>query len=86
MWEAEGGHGGADPQMLKYIFDPESESEDKYLRSADQRSGAWSILTGIAANVSMAEQRIVNVDELVSDLALPEYPAMPGADEALVMP
>jgi len=86
VWEAEGGHGGADPQMLKYIFEPEGQPVDTYLRAADQRSGAWSILTGVAANVSMAEQRIVTVDELVPDLPLPEYPAMPGADEALTMP
>ncbi len=86
IWEAEGGHGGADPQMLKYVFDPAGQPEDKYLRAADQRSGAWSILTGVAANISMAERRIVSVDELVPDLALPEYPAMPGVDEDLEMP
>jgi predicted dehydrogenase len=86
VWEAEGGHGGADPQMLKYIFEPENQPEDTYLRAADQRSGAWSILSGIAANVSMAENRPVRVDELVPGLELPEYPAMPTADEPLTMP
>ncbi len=85
VWESEGGHGGADPRMLKYIFDPASQPDDRYLRAADQRSGAWSILAGVAANVSMAENRVVNVDELVPDLALPEYPAMPREDEVLEM-
>jgi predicted dehydrogenase len=86
VWEAEGGHGGADPQMLKYIFDPEGQPEDKYLRAADQRSGAWSILTGIAANISMGERRVVAVDELVPGLELPDYPAMPAGNEPLEMP
>jgi hypothetical protein len=72
--------------MLKYIFEPENQPEDTYLRAADQRSGAWSILSGIAANVSMAENRPVRVDELVPGLELPEYPAMPTADEPLTMP
>lgn len=86
IWTAEGGHGGADPKMLKYVFDPSKQPEDKYLRAADQRSGAWSILTGIAANVSMAERRLVRVDELVPGLELPEYPVMPGPESKLKMP
>ena len=39
--------------MLDDLFDPRAEP-DKYLRAADQRGGAYSILTGIAANQSMA--------------------------------
>ncbi|MFO7821889.1 MAG: Gfo/Idh/MocA family oxidoreductase [Lentisphaeria bacterium] len=83
IWEAKGGHGGADPVMLKYIFDPESQPEDKYQRPADQRSGAWSILTGIAANHSMAENRPVRINELVSGIGTPDYPDMPSKDESL---
>ena len=83
VWRAEGGHGGADPVMLKTIFDPASQPEDKYLRAADQRAGAWSILTGVAANLSMRDGGVVRVPDLVPDLALPDYPPMPSADEPL---
>lgn len=86
VWEGEGGHGGADPEMLKHIFAPESQPDDKYLRAADHRAGAWSMLTGAAANLSMAENRLVQIDELVPGLALPNYPAMPAAEEPLDMP
>jgi len=86
LWTGEGGHGGADPVMLKYIFDAESQPEDKLLRAADHRAGAWSILTGIAANHSMAEGCPVRVDELVPGIAMPDYPPMPTGDEPLSVP
>lgn len=83
VWSGEGGHGGADPVMLDYVFAPEEQMEDPYKRAADQRSGAWSILTGIAANHSMRENRPIQIDELVPNLAFPDYPPMPSADEPL---
>jgi len=58
--------------MLRYIFDAEGQLRDKYQREADQRAGAWSILTGIAANRSMAGGRAVQIAESVPDLALPD--------------
>ena len=84
--EAEGGHGGADPLMLQYIFDPDNQPEDPCLRAADERSGAWSILTGVAANHSMREGRPIRVDELVPDIGMPDYPPMPSSQEPLQMP
>lgn len=84
LWTGEGGHGGADPVMLTYIFDPENQPADPLLRSADHRSGAYSILTGVAANVSMAEDRPVRIDELVSGVAMPDYPTMPAHTGPLV--
>ena len=54
VWTGKGGHGGADPIMLGYLFDPEHMEADKYGRASDQVAGAWSILTGIAANQSIA--------------------------------
>jgi predicted dehydrogenase len=48
-----GMHGGADPVMLGYIFDPEAMPEDRYNRASDHIAGAYSILTGIAANMSI---------------------------------
>ena len=55
VWEGEGDHGGADPIMLGYLFDPANMEADKYGRASDHISGAWSILTGIAANQSIAK-------------------------------
>lgn len=70
----EGGHGGADPIMLDHLFAPDTQPEDRLLRGADQRAGAWSILTGIAANRSIEWGREVVIDELVPGLELPDYP------------
>lgn len=86
LWVGEGGHGGADPVMLRYIFDPENQPEDKYMRASDQRAGAWSILTGVAANRSMDTGLPVRIDELVTGLEAPEYPAMPDATGSIPIP
>jgi predicted dehydrogenase len=85
IWKAAGGHGGGDRLMLKDIFDPASEP-DKYLRAADQRSGAYSILTGVAANRSMATGRPVMIADLVKGIGRPDYPPMPSTQEALPLP
>ncbi len=70
VWTGEGGHGGADPEMVKYLFDP-TQPPDKYGRPADYRAGAWSILTGIAANRSMERGTAVKISELVKGLEPP---------------
>jgi predicted dehydrogenase len=82
VWTGAGGHGGGDQPLLTDLFDPEAP-EDKYKRAADQRSGAWSIMTGVAANHSMAEGREVTVRELVGEVPLPDYPAMPTPKDPL---
>ena len=86
IWEAVGGHGGADPVMLRYIFDPENEPEDKYMRASDQRAGAWSIMTGVAANRSMVEDQVVRISDLLPGIGEPDYPAMPSANEPIPLP
>jgi hypothetical protein len=63
VWEAEGGHGGGDDLMLKDIFSP-GESLDPYGRAADQRAGAYSILTGIAAYHSIDSGLPVKIEDL----------------------
>ena len=70
-----GGHGGGDNPLLVDVFghDP---PEDPLERAADYVEGAWSILTGIAANKSMQTGGVVKVDELVSGLDEPTFPAM----------
>lgn len=61
--QAEGGHGGGDPVLLNDIFGvPEY---DPLHRAASYIDGAMSILTGIAANRSIATGMPVNIDDLV---------------------
>ncbi|MBT2288695.1 Gfo/Idh/MocA family oxidoreductase [Paenibacillus albidus] len=61
--EGVGGHGGGDPVMLRDIF--AEPAEDRFQRSASHIDGAWSIMTGIAANRSMATGLPVKVDQLL---------------------
>lgn len=62
--EAEGGHGGGDPILLNDIFGvPEY---DPLQRAASHVDGAMSILTGIAANKSIATGMPVNIKDLVT--------------------
>lgn len=86
LWSAkEGGHGGGDNVMLDDLFLPE-KTADKYLRSADQRSGAHSIMIGIAANHSMRTGKPVVIRDLVGDIGYPDYPKMPSNADAVPMP
>ena len=63
MERAEGGHGGGDPVLLNDIFGvPEY---DPLHRAASYIDGAMSILTGIAANRSIATGMPVNIEDLV---------------------
>lgn len=85
IWQAVGGHGGGDALMLQDIFDPAREP-DKYLRAADQRSGAYSILTGVAANRSMEIGQLVRIDDLAKGIGQPDYPLMPSANDPIPRP
>jgi predicted dehydrogenase len=76
LWKVTGPHGGGDPVMLEDIFG-ENPPADPYQRAADQRSGAYSILTGIAGNRSLLTGSPVRIDDLVRGIGLPDYPAMP---------
>ena len=84
IWKGEGGHGGGDKLLLDDLFHP-NPPRDKYLRAADQRSGAYSILTGIAANTSIATGKPVVIEKLVKGIGMPDYPKMPSPDEPLPM-
>jgi hypothetical protein len=84
-WSAAGDHGGGDRLMLEDIFLP-APPPDKYLRAADERAGACSILVGIAANRSMETGARVAVADLVGKLPQPDYPPMPTRRDPLPMP
>ena len=62
--EGVGGHGGGDPVMLNDIFN-HNPHEDPYKRAAGYVDGCMSILTGIAANKSIATGMPVMVKDLV---------------------
>jgi len=83
FWKGSGGHSGADPVMLQDIMAPDTVEEDKWKRAADQRSGAYSVLTGVAAAKSILEGTPVVIDDLVPDIGMPDYPTMPDGSEPL---
>jgi predicted dehydrogenase len=70
VWEGSGDHGGADPVMLGYLFDPEGTPPDRYGRASTWREGAWSILSGIAANTSIATGQTVDVDKMLAEAGI----------------
>ncbi len=58
-----GGHGGGDPKLLRDLL--VGAGDDPLGHAADFHDGAASILTGIAANISLAEKRPVWIKDLV---------------------
>lgn len=75
-----GGHGGGDPALLRDLFAMEPPP-DRCQRAANESAGAMSILIGIAANASIAQNRQVAIDELVSNIDPPQHAKMPRLDE-----
>jgi predicted dehydrogenase len=84
-WTAVGDHGGGDRLMLEDIFLPDAPA-DKYLRAADERAGACSILVGIAANRCLETGASVRVADLVPAVPRPDYAPMPARGGPLPMP
>jgi predicted dehydrogenase len=70
VWAGSGDHGGADPVMLGYLFEPGHMPADKYGRASTQKEGAWSILTGIAANKSIAGGGRIDVDQMLAEAGI----------------
>ena len=85
LWTGKGAHGGGDDIMLADLFSP-TKPVDKYQRASDQRGGAASILTGIAANHSFRTGETVVIADLVPGLKQPDYPAMPNHTGPVPMP
>jgi len=82
VWTSRGGHGGGDGRILEDLFG-ENPPADPYLTAADQRAGAYSILTGVAANASMRTDKLIRIDDLVHDIGMPDYAPMPSRSEPL---
>ena len=66
----EGTHGGADPKLRANLFRGEKPKFESQVASATD--GAYSVLVGAAANVSIKEGRTVSIDELIKDKTLLE--------------
>ena len=71
--------------MLDDLFLPVKKN-DPYQRGADQRSGAYSILIGAAANRSFVTGQPVSISDLVQNIGYPDYPEMPSRTGPLPMP
>ncbi|NUQ35256.1 MAG: Gfo/Idh/MocA family oxidoreductase [Planctomycetaceae bacterium] len=84
-WSAEGDHGGGDRLMLEDIFLPEA-GPDRFLRKADERAGACSILVGIAANQSLVTGARVQLADLIGELPPPDFAPMPSRAAPVPMP
>jgi len=61
--ESKGAHGGGDSVLLNDLFG--EPVTDEYMRAASHIDGAASILTGIAANKSIATGQVVFVDDIL---------------------
>jgi len=69
---ADGAHGGGDAALLADLFAPDAPA-DPLGRRADHVQGAWSVLTGIAANRAIAGGEPVDVAGLVPQLRGPDH-------------
>jgi hypothetical protein len=83
-WTGAGGHGGGDAVMLSEVFG--KAEPDKYKRAADERSGAYSILIGAAANRCFETGAAVKISELVNGLTPPSVAPMPNRKTPVPMP
>ena len=77
-----GEHGGGDMVMLNDIFGT-PDPDDPLMRAADFSQGAYSILTGIAANKSMASGQMIKIDDLINGVEPPKMPKMQGEDDPI---
>jgi predicted dehydrogenase len=82
----QGDHHGGDPIMLADLFGPPPKTPDPLKRAADERSGAYSILVGVASNLSMAADKPVRIADLVKNLEYPAYPKTPPRNGVIGMP
>jgi hypothetical protein len=79
---AQGDHGGGDMVMLNDIFGT-PDPQDPLARAADFSQGAFSILTGIAANKSMASGQMIKIADLIKGVEPPKMPKMQGEEDPI---
>ncbi|MEM6391561.1 MAG: Gfo/Idh/MocA family oxidoreductase [Planctomycetota bacterium] len=60
--EAKGAHGGGDTRLLERLFLPDI-APDPLQRDATHIDGAWSVLTGAAANQSIQRKEAISLNE-----------------------
>ena len=63
-----GGHNGADDAFQRVLF--LGDNPDFEFQRADAIDGAYSILIGAAANLSIATGKIIDIDEMIGDASL----------------
>ena len=68
-----GGHGGGDTELLRDIFDLNPPADPLH-RKANQRDGAYSILTGIAAYHCLDTGQPVRISDLLADAPIEAIP------------
>lgn len=68
---ATGGHGGGDPMLMRDVFAYNGEP-DPLRRRANQVDGAYSILVGAAASLSIERGEPVRIPDLIADAPLGE--------------
>jgi predicted dehydrogenase len=67
------GHGGADARMTATLFAGGAGEPDPHARTASARDGALALLTGLAANESLATGRPVDVADLLDPQLLSDF-------------
>jgi hypothetical protein len=60
------GHGGADARLTAVLFGPDRHAVDPLGRAATETDGAASLLTGLAANLSLESGLPVHAADLLS--------------------
>jgi predicted dehydrogenase len=74
------GHGGADARMTASLFAGTANVADPLGRSATARDGALALLTGLAANASLATGRPTDVAELLDPVLVKDLRDARGAE------
>jgi len=65
--KAEGGHGGADPALRKDFFINSWTQEERSPQTATLMEGCQAVLMGAAVNISIRENRVVDVQGLLTE-------------------
>lgn len=84
IWQGSGMHGGGDERMLAELF-AAAPPPDPLRRAADQRSGAWTTLTGVAINQALRSGDWVRLEDLAGEVELPDFTPMPEGNGPLAL-